>query len=90
LIKNKFTGIYIKKVGEGIKNKSKLIVKSYNDSLNIQDPNELKSNHKNLIIIDDIMLENECQDYYMRERERKRLQLIVDKSNYEPLKPQKR
>jgi hypothetical protein len=30
-MKNKFTDIYIKKVGEGIKNKSKLIVKSYND-----------------------------------------------------------
>jgi GTPase SAR1 family protein len=71
LIKKKLTDdIYINKVGEGIKNKSKLIVESYDDSLNIPDPSELNSNHKNLIIFDDIMLEkqNKCEAYYTRGR----------------------
>ncbi len=73
LIKNKLTDdIYINKVGEGIKNKnkSKLIVESYDDSLSIPDPSELNSKHKNLIIFDDIMLEkqNKCEAYYTRGR----------------------
>ena len=71
LIKKKLTDdIYINKVGEGIKNKSKLIVESYDDSLNIPDPSELNSKHKNLIIFDDIMLEkqNKCEAYYTRGR----------------------
>jgi hypothetical protein len=38
LIKNKLTDdIYIIKAGEGIKNKNKLIVETYNDSLKIPD-----------------------------------------------------
>ncbi len=46
LIRNKLTDdIYIKKVDEGIKNKNKLIVETYNDSLKIPDPNELDINH---------------------------------------------
>ena len=73
LIKNKLTDdYYIKKVGEGIKNKnkSKLIVESYDDSSNIPDPSELNTKHKNLIIFDDIMLEkqNKCEAYYTRGR----------------------
>ena len=51
LIKNKLTDdIYLKKVGEGIKNENKLIVESYDDCINIPDPTELNKNHKNLII----------------------------------------
>ena len=71
LIKNKLTDdIYLKKVGEGIKNENKLIVESYDDCINIPDPTELNKNHKNLIIFDDIMLEkqNKCEDYYTRGR----------------------
>ncbi len=44
----------------------------YNDSLNIPDPNELKSNHENLIIIDDIMLEDGKVNVKTIIRERKR------------------
>jgi hypothetical protein len=73
LIKQKRTDdIYINYVGEGIKNKnkSKLIVETYDDSSNIPDPSELNSKHKNLIIFDDIMLEkqNKCEAYYTRGR----------------------
>ena len=70
-IKNKLTDdIYLKKVGEGIKNENKLIVEYYDDCINIPDPTELNKNHKNLIIFDDIMLEkqNKCEDYYTRGR----------------------
>jgi DNA-binding protein len=71
LIKNKLTDdIYIKKVGEGIENKSELNVESYDYSSNIPDPNELITNHKNLIIFYDIMLkkQNKCEDYHTRGR----------------------
>ncbi len=69
LMKNKLTDdIYINKVCKGIKNKSKLIVETYDDSLEIPDPNVLNKNHKNLIMFDDIMLEkqNKCEDHYTR------------------------
>jgi len=70
MIKNKLTDdIYIKKIGEGMKN-NKIIVEYYDDSSSIPDPIELNKNHKNLIIFDDIMLEkqNKCEDYYTRGR----------------------
>jgi hypothetical protein len=72
LIKKKLTDeYYIKKIGQGIKNKTnKITVEYYNDSSSIPDPTELNKNHKNLIIFDDIMLEkqNKCEAYYTRGR----------------------
>lgn len=71
LIKKKLTDdCYIKKVGQGLKEKNKIIVEYFDDSSSIPDPTELNKNHNNLIIFDDIMLEKQskCEAYYTRGR----------------------
>ena len=71
VIKNRLTDdYYIKKIGEGLEEKNKIIVEYFDDSSSIPDPTELIKNHKNLIIFDDIMLkkQSKCETYYTRGR----------------------
>jgi len=71
VIKNRLTDdYYIKRIGEGLEEKNKIIVEYFDDSSSIPDPTELNKNHKNLIIFDDIMLKKQgkCEAYYTRGR----------------------
>ena len=62
----------VKEMAKEIRNKSDVVCNFCQSTEDVPDPRELRSEKKNLMVFDDLLLEkqNTCESYYVRERQR--------------------